>query len=599
MHSRFNSLPSADEVRELLSFLPADNRDMWVKTARILGRCYPHNEEIFGIFRDWASTYRSRKAADAQHERKEFDSAPNDGQDYGIGVLIAEAKSRGWTPKRRSELDHTPAPVEIIKPAPAAPDAEPSWEEYTYAKIVSTASAISKFLFLCPSPAQRASMLAEISDDGIKFFPPPYNRGIDLLAKYCRNHDEYTWPAFEQWVKRSKDAAFPFSELSALIGAPERPQNFDNCRDFWRDLQVTSLALLSVQSAASFAQRVKERPYAAASELTTLIQSLSPKAPGRLYADPDFDELIASDVRETRDPELKLKIFVPTYIAQLDECIQGWRRGEVSILAAHSGVGKTWFGIDASLRLLEHGHRVLFISAEMDAKSIARRMFTASEEISNTVYQDPHSPLQMHLDNFHRKMSTGRFMLYAGRGTKIEDIEAQISRCELTGGLDLVIVDYLQLIENRRGGDQVWERVYNTMRRLTQVAQRCNVPVLVLAQLNNPNRNPQQSTSKGGKKVRAPGLYDLADSTAVVRDAAAVLAFYREDNDDRTSLTLKILKNRYGGKVEDIRMKMSAGGALRELPKETSRGYESIVRYGAEAHLAALSETNAQEAAHD
>ena len=589
MSSRFNSLPTAEEIRDLLAFLPAENRDMWVKTARILGRCYPGNAEIFAILRAWASTYPKRTPEDAQHEKREFDSAPNDGQNYSIGVLIAEAKSRGWTPKRRAELDAAPAPVEIAKPVQTTPGVEPSWDLGIYGKIETLAAGISKFLFLTNDQAHRSTMLAEISEEGFKFFPPPYNRGIKALSIFCKTHDEYLWPSFVQWVKTRNNRPLSTQELDALISSVDRPITLDNCRDFWRDLQVNSLALLSVQTAAQFSQRVKERPYAATSELTTLIQNLSPKSSGRLYTSPDVMDLVRKDVREARDPSAKLKLFVPTYIEALDNCIQGWRRGEVSILAAHSGVGKTWFGIDAALRLLQHRHRVLFISAEMDEQSIAHRMFSASEEISAAVLQNPKIPIEMYLDNFKSKISQGDFLLYAGRGTKIDDIETQISRCEFTGGLDLVIVDYLQLIENRRGGDQVWERVYNTMRRLTQTAQRYNVPILVLAQFNNPNRNPQ-TAKKNDKRNRAPGLYDIADSTAVVRDAAAVLAFYHETSEERSILTLKILKSRYTvGAIEDVRMRMGMGGCLKELPKGTGfeGHHDSIVGYGAEAHAQA------------
>lgn len=585
MLSRSN-LPSPGEIREILSFLPVDDRGMWIKTARVLGRCYPGNAEIFGIFREWASRFQNRRPDDLQHERREFDSAPSDGTDYGIGVLISDARQRGWQPKRKSELEGRTMPVEIVKPALPAQGAEPSWEAGLFAQVSATASAITKFLFLCPDAGQRVTMLSEISDDGFRFFPPPYSYGLRLLMQYCKTHEEYTWPAFGQWARLPQRKKFIMSQtdLDAMVSSPDRPQTLDNCRDFWKNLQVDALALLSVQSAQSFVMNVRERPYAAAVELTTLMQSLSPRSSGRLYAGLDFDELIASDIREARDPDLRFKAFVPTYIGPLDDCIQGWRRGEVSILAAHSGVGKTWFGIDAALRLLQHGHRVLFISAEMDARAIARRMFTASEGVSSQFYQDPSRPISVYLDNFRRRC-TGHLSLYEGRGVSIEDIENQISRCELTGGLDLAIVDYLQLIENRRGGDQVWERVYNSMRRLTQIAQRYNVPILTLAQLNNPNRNPQ-SGRRGDKKSRSPGLYDLADSTAVVRDAATVLALYHENRDVRANLTLKILKSRYGGRVEDIRMTMTTGGALRELPPgQGFDGPASVVGYGAAAHM--------------
>ena len=585
----FNQLPPASEIRDMLEHLDPSNRDVWIKVTKILGRCYPGNQEIYEILKSWGSRYSGRTREDEAHERRDFFAPPgNSDVNVGIGALVKAAQEGGWVSKRKNAQDQD-REVYIAPAALQTPTTENDWCSNVFNEIAKNASAVCKFVFFSQKPIERADLLAEFSQD-FDLFPEEHRRALRLLERFCKSHKDYSMPAFIQWAselakRKELDGKGPFTQqdLDKVLGDVDRPLSLDNCRDYWRELRYKAQTLLAIQQATEFANRVQGRPWALRSEIAALFQRLAPSPNAKTYQVDETLALNLQEVKELRDPKLRMRLYVPTYMSCLDNTILGWRRGEVSIVAAHSGVGKTWFGIEMALRSLEHGHSVLFCSAEMAAQSISSRMFMCSESLSTKDIEDTSRSMDSHLEHFAQSLKNKNWYLFGGRGMSIDEIEAKISFQNYAGGLDLVIVDYLQLIENRKGGEQIWERVANTMRRLTNACRRYNCAMIVLAQLNNPNKNGgNRTTAKGNKPtVKPPTLYDIADSTAVVRDAAAVVALYRQEKSSNI-LHCKVLKTRYGSRLDEYQLQVLNGGGFKDLtnPLDRSPYQQSAQAYG-------------------
>lgn len=96
MFRRFEN-PSYDELKKILSFLPAADRETWFKTFAIVGRAYNQDASAYSACQEWARGYSGRKPEDERKEHTEFyDSSRRSGP--GIGALIKQAKSYGYKP---------------------------------------------------------------------------------------------------------------------------------------------------------------------------------------------------------------------------------------------------------------------------------------------------------------------------------------------------------------------------------------------------------------------------------------------------------------------------------------------------------------------
>ena len=156
------------------------------------------------------------------------------------------------------------------------------------------------------------------------------------------------------------------------------------------------------------------------------------------------------------------------------------------------------------------------------------------------------------LSSYHARPNLS---IIAGKngGLSVEQITQEIAVQSQSGPVDLVVVDYLQNLANDSISPraQGWERIKDTMERLNQACHVNNCPMLLLAQLNNPNR-------KASGAAGEPNIYEVAGASDVVRDAAAVLLLYQvketdtEQQDeiapigDGTQLRLIVGKSRFG-----------------------------------------------------
>lgn len=245
-------------------------------------------------------------------------------------------------------------------------------------------------------------------------------------------------------------------------------------------------------------------------------------------------------------------IGVPTGFYDLDKMSGGLKKSDLIILAARPSMGKTALALNIATAAASRGKVTLIFSLEMSRTQLMQRMLSANSQI-------PATKIQMGLlsdDDWDNILSSvvemGEWPLYIDdtAGISLTDLKMEARRIKREHGLDLVVVDYIQLMQGSKEyrGNRVQE-VSELSRGLKALARELDVPVLALSQL---------SRAVEMRAEKKPQLSDLRESGSIEQDADIVMFLYRDgyyDLDDeinRNIAELIIAKNRNGstGKVD-------------------------------------------------
>lgn len=233
----------------------------------------------------------------------------------------------------------------------------------------------------------------------------------------------------------------------------------------------------------------------------------------------------------------------PTNYLDLDQMFS-WSPGDVVVLAGRASMGKTALALSLGLRAARNGTKVVFFSLEMTASQITRRLMATAgginaERIRNGKLSQSEWDKLFKVNTDLMELS---IIVDDTESQSILDIRSKSRQLKAAGKLDLLIIDYLQLVKPLCRGRNREEEVAEISRGLKALAKELKVPVLVLAQLN---RNCEYRTDK------RPVLADLRESGAIENDADIVLLLYRDDyyhpdSKDKGLAEIHIAKNRNG-----------------------------------------------------
>lgn len=227
-----------------------------------------------------------------------------------------------------------------------------------------------------------------------------------------------------------------------------------------------------------------------------------------------FDFLLAEDRSES--------VGVPTGYQDLDELTGGFQKSDLIILAARPSMGKTGLALGLAYgAALQNGKKVGIFSLEMAAEQLVTRLLSTETGIDShdlRLRRFPSSKLA-NLSNAFGRLSEAPIYIDDGSGASVMDIRSKARRLQAEQGLDLIIVDYLQLMQGRRQDSRVNE-ISEISRGLKGLARELNIPVIALSQLS---RAVEQRAD------HRPMLSDLRESGAIEQDADIVMFIYRED----------------------------------------------------------------------
>jgi replicative DNA helicase len=264
------------------------------------------------------------------------------------------------------------------------------------------------------------------------------------------------------------------------------------------------------------------------------------------------------DLLEAQSATKNSMLGVPTGFKELDSLLAGMRAGDLIILAARPGIGKTALALNIAANAARGGAQVVFFSLEMPAQQLVLRLLSAEANIDSHRMRTG----RLNVADFQEIARVGnelgkfRFDIDDSPGLSILELRAkarrQLRHSQTSG---LIVVDYLQLMEPPRATKQRdrYLEVGEISRGLKILAKQMGVPILALSQL---------SRMVEGRKDKRPQLSDLRESGSIEQDADVVMFIDRSMsaeealNQQRPELgvaNLIIGKNRNGA-TRDIEM---------------------------------------------
>lgn len=260
-------------------------------------------------------------------------------------------------------------------------------------------------------------------------------------------------------------------------------------------------------------------------------QTLDDLAVDRLGADvPLSDEILGATLDEIDQlASGKVVSGIPTGFHDLDEQLNGLRPGQMVIVAARPGVGKTALALDIARHAAYRQKKsVLVFSLEMGRNELMMRVLSAE------AYVDLHSLKTGDVDQHKWQQLSGATARMAGAKLGVDDtatitmtdIRAKARAFQRIHGLDLVVIDYLQLMNSDRKTDSRQQEVSDISRGVKLLAKEFGIPVIALSQLN---RGSEQRSDK------KPVISDLRESGSLEQDADVVLLLHREEMYEKES----------------------------------------------------------------
>ena len=225
-----------------------------------------------------------------------------------------------------------------------------------------------------------------------------------------------------------------------------------------------------------------------------------------------------------RDGEM---IGVPTGFSELDELTNGLHGGQLIIVAARPGLGKSTLALDfARSATIKHHLPTIFFSLEMGRSEIAMRLLAAESTIGMSTLRKGNMEQRDwdKLANIRGQIADAPLYIDDSPNMTLVEIRAKCRRLSQKVGLKMVVIDYLQLMTSGKKVESRQQEVSEFSRALKLLAKELNVPVIALSQLN---RGPEQRADK------KPALADLRESGSLEQDADIVVLLHREDAYER------------------------------------------------------------------
>ncbi len=218
-----------------------------------------------------------------------------------------------------------------------------------------------------------------------------------------------------------------------------------------------------------------------------------------------------------------------TGFTELDRMTSGLQGTDLIIIAARPSVGKTSFALNIAQHVaIREGRSVGFFSLEMSKEQLGFRVLCSEADVDAKKVRDGFASKEamQRLVLAQSKIHATRFFIDDSALLNVPEMRAKAQRLKREKGLDLLLVDYMQLMAGHGRFDNRTQEVSMISRGLKLLAKELRVPIVALSQLSR-----QPEARKGDQ--RKPQLADLRDSGSIEQDADVVVFLYREELYDR------------------------------------------------------------------
>ena len=225
---------------------------------------------------------------------------------------------------------------------------------------------------------------------------------------------------------------------------------------------------------------------------------------------------------------------ISTGVAPLDNLLGGFKPGEMVVVGARPSVGKSILALTFCTSAARTGKRVLLISLEMSETEITERILAnvanvpLNEMTNATVSQDHLVAMGQEIGKISRLP-----MWYCLEATTVEQVRKAAYQLYENGGLDMIAVDYLQLMEaSFAKGQNRQEQISEISRGLRKLSMELNIPIIVLSQLN---RSSEGYSKDGQRTQREPTMSQARESGSIEQDANIFILLHNPRRDEMST----------------------------------------------------------------
>jgi replicative DNA helicase len=212
---------------------------------------------------------------------------------------------------------------------------------------------------------------------------------------------------------------------------------------------------------------------------------------------------------------------IPSGLKKLDELTSGFQAGDLVVLAARPSMGKTALALNIVAHAAELGMTVGFFSLEMAAEQLTLRLLSSESGIAHHNIRNATISSQewIELTNVAARLAERKIFIDDTAMLSITDLRTKARKLKIEQQLQLLVVDYLQLLQSTRRYENRHQEVSEISRSLKALAKELGIPIVALSQL---------SRAVDGRMDKRPILSDLRESGAIEQDADVIMFLYRD-----------------------------------------------------------------------
>ncbi len=394
----------------------------------------------------------------------------------------------------------------------------------------------------------RAKAILQIND----FYEPKHGTIFLTLCDMAANRQEITIMALADILKRMGNldkigGPYYLIELAQTVATSANVEYFAKYVLEHANRRAIVRLCEETKKQASEADSAEEVISDLQSKLHTIFKRIDGSGGLKLISDTLPEALDSINQRSERIQTGRIACDgISTGLTDLDRITGGLGRGRQIILAARPSEGKTSLGLQIAVNATRSGNHVGFFSLEMSKLELTERVLSNVAEINIREALDRQKRTKLLNSG---KLAEGWNLYIDDSPLPIEKIESRAKYMALVHDLDLIVIDYLQLIRINQTQKR-YEAVTEISSRLKLLAKELNCPILTLSQLS---RDIEKRGSNSGNAK--PRLSDLRDSGAIEQDADQVIFIHTPDDELKEESGIReiiIAKNRHGpiGQVE-------------------------------------------------
>lgn len=349
---------------------------------------------------------------------------------------------------------------------------------------------------------------------------------------YLKGHSD-VFKAINECVKNDEPLDFTFVKKrlenrydEAVFNEIIATNSIIDIEKYAKELKEKSIKRSLVKIAHKIPSKVNEDMQSKdmVDELSSSLYALVEETSGGIIKEsPEVIVEVLDEIKKQKENADKDLVGLDTGFRYLNEYTKGFKEGELIIIAARPGMGKTAFALNVIQKTLDMGKGVVFFSLEMPASQLMMRLLSAktSVPLGNIL------TAKMDDDQFSRfgdacdEMCEKKLFVYDSSYVNIHQIRTQLRKLKSKHEeISLCVIDYIGLMMSSSSFSERHLQIAEISRGLKLLARELKIPVIALSQLNR---------SLESRSNKRPMLSDLRESGAIEQDADVILFVYRGD----------------------------------------------------------------------